>query len=131
VGKTDREEQLINLLIEQSPIERNLFAELYSEKYGVLVETVKANHLPLLREFEEDFLLDADTPPIDKETLEWLETNLTEEFYFKEDMYIKFADEFEGEVLRDYVFNLVDYTRSEERRVGKECRCGWVRWSYK
>lgn len=114
VGKTDREEQLINLLIEQSPIERNLFAELYSEKYGVLVETVKANHLPLLREFEEDFLLDADTPPIDKETLEWLETNLTEEFYFKEDMYIKFADEFEGEVLRDYVFNLVDYTNYAE-----------------
>ncbi|HZW67942.1 MAG TPA: hypothetical protein VFF20_04990 [Pseudogracilibacillus sp.] len=114
VGKTDREEQVINLLIEHSPIEKNDFAALYSEKYGVLLETVKANYLPMLHEFAEGAILDADTPPVDSKTLAWLNDYLTEDFYFKEDIYKMYATEFKGEVMRDYVFNLVDYTNYAE-----------------
>lgn len=114
VGKTDREEQVINLLIEHSPIEKNEFAALYSEKYGVLLETAKANYLPMVHEFAEGAILDADTPPVDPKTLAWLNDYLTEDFYFKEDIYEIYATEFDGEVLRDYVFNLVDYTNYAE-----------------
>lgn len=120
IGTSDREEQLLSLLIEHSPINRNEFAEIYSEKYGVLPETVKANYVPLLKEFEDNFILDADTPVINPKTLNQLRSLLTEDLYFKEDVYQLYEEKFGDDTLRDYMFQFVDYMNFAEFILKKE-----------
>lgn len=122
IGKSDREEQLLSLLIEYSPIDKNVFAEKYTEKYGVLTETVKANFLPLLKEFENDQILDADIPAIDPAVIDQLQSLLTNDFYFKEDVYRMYEEKFGKHPLRDYMFQFVDYINYAEFILKKEHR---------
>lgn len=120
VGRSNREEQLLDLLIEHSPIHTNEFSEIYSEKYGVLLETVKANYVYLLKEFEDDFILDADTPVINSKTLNQLRSLLTEDIYFKEDIYQLYEEKFDDDKIRDYMFDFVDYINYTEYILKKE-----------
>lgn len=109
VGDGDREEQLLDLLIECSPITKDDFALAYSERYGVLIETVKANYLPLLRDYEDGELLNADTPVIPEKTLTQLKEMLTKDFYFKEDVYHEYRKTYGNEKLPDYIFHQIGY----------------------
>lgn len=120
IGTSDREEQLLDLLIEHSPIDRHSFAEIYSEKYGVLLETVKANYVSLLKEFEDDLILDADTPVINSKTLDQLRSLLTEDLYFKEDVHQLYEEKIGDDTLRDYMFQFVDYMNYAEFILKKE-----------
>ena len=89
VGTVHREEQLLDLLIEMSPVPKEDFALEYSQKYGVSIQTVKANYLKLLIEYEQEGIFNADTPVTEKEVFQYLKEILTEEFYFKKDVYLR------------------------------------------
>lgn len=110
VGEVDREEQVLNFLIEHSPIHRDDFVKLYAEKYGTLPETFRANHMNMLKEFEVDEILDADTPPVSDEVLNRVRSLLKEDFYFKEDVYQLYKETFGDLQLKDYIFPLVGYS---------------------
>ncbi len=109
IGSPNREEQLLDLLIENSPISRDDFAELYSERYGILLQTVKANYLSMLQEYEHGDTLNANTPMVSQDVIEKLEEILIEEFYFKEDIYTLYAERFGEERLPDYLFSQLGY----------------------
>lgn len=109
IGVVDREEQILNFLIEKSPIDKEKYIELYSEKYGMAVDTFKANYSVMLREYEVDGVLNADTPFISKDILDNLRSILKDNFYFKEDIYQMYKNQF-GEIkLFDYIYPLVGY----------------------
>lgn len=111
IGNGNREEQLLDLLIEHSPISKKDLAVIYSDKYGVLLKTVEANYVSLLNEYEtESNLLDADTPAVSERTLHNLRDLLTEDFYFKEDIYSLYKEKYGDDQLRDYIFPLIGYT---------------------
>ena len=114
VGEANREEQLLDLLIEHSPILKDHFASLYYEKYGVLVQTVKANYLPILREYENGESLNADTPVVPEEVIDRLQKILTKDFYFKEDIYDEYRKQHGEERLPDYIFKQMGYRNFSE-----------------
>lgn len=87
IGDADREEQVLNLLIELSPVSVDDFVEVYSERYGVSEKTIRANFLKVIDEFKSDEVYHADKPPIDIKMVNQLENLLTDTFYFKEDVY--------------------------------------------
>lgn len=114
VGTVHREEQLLDLLIEMSPVPKEDFALEYSQKYGVSIQTVKANYLKLLIEYEQEGIFNADTPVTEKEVFQYLKEILTEEFYFKKDVYLRYEKRFGKAKLSDYIFHELGYKAFSE-----------------
>ena len=120
VGSASREEQLLDLLIEMSPVSKEDFALEYSRKYGVSIQTVKANYLKLLVEYEQQDIYNADTPIIEKEVLKNLKGILTEQFYFKKDIYLRYEKRFGKAKFPDYIFNELGYKPFSEFILSNE-----------
>lgn len=109
IGKFDREGQLLDLLMATSPIDKEAFAEQYSDKFGVALETVKANYVPLLKQYEDGNMLNVDIPAVSDEMVRRLKSLLTDEFHLKEDIYAAYAHMYGEEKLPDYIFQQVGY----------------------
>ncbi|MDT2814634.1 hypothetical protein [Vagococcus carniphilus] len=114
VGEVDREEQVINLLIELSPISVDNFVLAYSERYGVFEGTVRANFLNVLEEFKTEETYIADMPVIDSKIENNLKTLLVNEFYFKEDIQKKYTKTFGYYQIPDFLFKKVGYKNYSE-----------------
>ncbi|HFC9384745.1 TPA: hypothetical protein QFT98_002107 [Enterococcus faecium] len=109
IGDADREEQVLNLLIELSPVSVDDFVEVYSERYGVSEKTIRANFLKVIDEFKSDEVYYADKPPIDIKMVNQLENLLTDTFYFKEDVYELYQRVYGPCNIPDFVFPQLGY----------------------
>lgn len=109
IGQVNREEQVINLLIEHSPISVDDFVLAYSKSYGVVEQTVRANFLTVIEEFKKDDVYVADTPVIDPKLISNLKSLLVEEFYFKEDVQKIFSEKYSDWQIPDFIYKKVGY----------------------
>lgn len=114
IGQVDRDEQVLNLMIELSPINVNDFADEYSNKYGVLAQTVKANFLNVIEEFKKGETYFSDTPVLNPVVVDNLKTLLTHPFYMKEDVKNLYAEKYGAEKIPDYIFNRLGYRNFSE-----------------
>ena len=114
VGEVDREEQVINLLIELSPISVDNFVLAYSKRYGIFEGTVRANFLNVLEEFKTEETYIADIPVIDPKIENNLKTILVNEFYFKEDVQKNYTKNFGYSRIPDFLFKKVGYRNYSE-----------------
>ena len=114
IGQVDRDEQVLNLMIELSPINVNDFADEYSNKYGVLAQTVKANFLNVIEEFKKGETYFSDAPVLNPVVVNNLKTLLTHPFYMKEDVKNLYAEKYGAEKIPDYIFNRLGYRNFSE-----------------
>ncbi|EGO8315211.1 hypothetical protein E3O76_002678, partial [Enterococcus faecalis] len=114
IGQVDRDEQVLNLMIELSPINVNDFADEYSNKYGVLAQTVKANFLNVIEEFKKGETYFSDAPVLNPVVVDNLKTLLTHPFYMKEDVKNLYAEKYGAEKIPDYIFNRLGYRNFSE-----------------
>lgn len=114
IGKANREEQVLNLLIELSPIDVDDFVLAYSERYGAFERTIRANFLTVIEEFKTEETYVADMPTIDSQLITNLETMLVNEFYFKEDIQKMYEEEHGDWQIPDFIFRKVGYKNYTE-----------------
>ncbi|EHM3077984.1 sigma factor-like helix-turn-helix DNA-binding protein [Enterococcus faecalis] len=114
IGQVDRDEQVLNLMIELSPINVNDLADEYSNKYGVLAQTVKANFLNVIEEFKKGETYFSDAPVLNPVVVDNLKTLLTHPFYMKEDVKNLYAEKYGAEKIPDYIFNRLGYRNFSE-----------------
>ncbi|EGO2601602.1 hypothetical protein IHC34_002501 [Enterococcus faecalis] len=114
IGQVDRDEQVLNLMIELSPINVNDFADEYSNKYGVLAQTVKANFLNVIEEFKKGETYFSDAPVLNPVVVDNLKTLLTHPFYMKEDVKNLYAEKYGAEKIPYYIFNRLGYRNFSE-----------------
>ncbi|WP_413486534.1 hypothetical protein [Brochothrix thermosphacta] len=114
IGEVNREEQVLNLLIELSPISIDDFVLAYSERYGVQMATVRANFLNVIEEFETDGIYISDTPVIDVEIVSNLKTILVNDFYFKEDVQNLYDNIYGCYQIPDFLFKKIGYKSYSE-----------------
>lgn len=114
IGNGNRDDQLLDLLIERSPIHRDEFAELYSSIYGVKIQTVKSNFVNRLNEYLYEDILSKDMPAINEKVLINLQSILNDDFYFKEDVYHIYNESFDQVKIYDYYFSELNYKNYAE-----------------
>ncbi|RST95691.1 hypothetical protein CBF36_03055 [Vagococcus bubulae] len=114
IGTIKRDEQVLNLLIELSPISVDNFVLAYSERYGVIEQTIKANFLTVLEEFRKEEMYFADTPIIDTELIANLESMLVNDFYFKEDIQKMYEEKYGSTQIPDFIYKKIGYKNYSE-----------------
>lgn len=114
IGVASREEQVLDLLIELSPITVDSFVEEYTLRFGVIQQTIKANFMPFVNEFRIGELLNADTPAISRNVITNLSSILVMDFYFKEDIYNLYRINFSEEKLPEYIYSQIGYRNFSE-----------------
>ncbi len=85
-GNISREVQVENFLIENSPIEKELFALKYEERYGVKHTTVLANYTKYIDKHLIGNVFSYNNIIIPKEMLNHLSNAIYEDFYFIDDI---------------------------------------------
>lgn len=70
VGSTDRKEQVISFMIDNAPINVEDFVEKYSETFGTKKSTIKANYLPLIKEYIYKDVIDLESNNVSNNELE-------------------------------------------------------------
>ena len=93
-GQADRNEQVINLLLQLAPVSATDFAMAYEQEYGVLSQTVLANFVACIDEYFFDGMYKIDLPTLPSEHNERLKTLLTKDFYRTEDVLRLYLKEF-------------------------------------
>lgn len=114
IGTIKRDEQVLNLLIELSPISVDDFVLAYSDRYGVIEQTIKANFLTVLEEFRKEEMYFADTPIIDTELIANLESMLVNDFYFKEDIQKMYEEKYGSTQIPDFIYKKIGYKNYSE-----------------
>lgn len=114
IGQVDRDEQVLNLMIELSPINVNDFADQYSNKYGVLAQTVKANFLNVIEEFKKEETYFSDAPVLNPIVVDNLKSLLNRPFYMKEDVKNLYTEKYGAEKIPEYIFNRLGYRNFSE-----------------
>lgn len=109
VGCVDKEEQVLNLLIELSPISIKDFTEEYANRYGNLIQTVQANYLSFVEEYKFEDGLRADLPMVSYVVRDNLKKILKDDFYFKEDVDLLYKSNYSSERLPGYIYPKVGY----------------------
>lgn len=109
IGQVNREEQVINLLIESSPISVDDFVSTYSKRYGAVEQTIRANFLTVIEEFKRDDIYIADTPIIDPKLIGDLKSLLVDEFYFKEDIQKLYSEKHSDWQIPDFIYGKIGY----------------------
>ena len=95
-GQADRDEQVVNLLLQLAPISATDFAMAYEQEYGVLSQTVLANLVACIDEYFFDGMYEIDLPTLPSEHNERLKMLLAKEFYRTEDVLRLYLKEFPG-----------------------------------
>lgn len=85
-GTADRDNQVLELLIQYAPISNNELAERYEEEYGVRTETVLANVLKNFDEYFYNGLYSIDAKPLPMAELERMRAVLENDFYTVNDV---------------------------------------------
>ncbi len=80
-GKTDRNEQVLNLLLSLAPVSNVDFAQAYEEEYGVISATVLANYMGEFDEYFHDGIYKIDAPMLPTEAVVDLKKILVDDFY--------------------------------------------------
>src|SRR5699024_12276342 len=65
IGNVNREQQIKDFMYEHAPIDVDKFVELYSEKFGIKEQTIKANYLEYIDEYIIDDYIKSDFDSID------------------------------------------------------------------
>lgn len=114
IGTANREEQVLNLLIDLSPISVDDFVLAYSDRYGAIDQTIRANFLTIIEEFKTEETYVADIPTIDPELIKNLENILEKVFYFKEDIQKMYEEKYGEWQIPDFIFKKVGYKNYAE-----------------
>lgn len=102
-GKVDRVSQMLDLLIELAPVGSDELARAYEDKYGVRIETVKANYLKEFDDYYHDGKYVIDTPLLNASHQAMLTKALTSDFY----LYSEIRDKYK-EVVSDADVSLIN-----------------------
>lgn len=106
-GEYSRETQILEMLIELTPISREDLAESFEKKYGHLRGTVSANFLKEIREYYYDGMYRVDENPFSPEEFNVLKAELKEEFYFLEEIKRIFSIHFPtGDIHKVNAYNI-------------------------
>lgn len=81
IGQSDRDEQVLNLLLMLAPISNTEFAQAYEDEYGVSSATVLANYMKEFDEYFHDGKYKIDSPMLPKEVSSKLKDLLNNDFY--------------------------------------------------
>lgn len=94
-GKTNRQQQVIDLLVQLTPISQYDFADAYSELYGVPQGTVLSNYLPYVKSYiTNNRMLIMDVVPLSNKEFERLNSILSEDFYLTDKLQTIFHQSF-------------------------------------
>lgn len=85
-GTPNREKQMEDLLYQLSPIKSRDFALAYEDKYGIDTKNFIANYAKLINKYLINGYYVIHTENLNNEHLEVLKNELTEDFYWKEDL---------------------------------------------
>lgn len=110
----DREKQVRSLLKRLSPISCVDFYAEYEELYGVQQLTFIGNFAKYIDEFKVGDTYSIDALQMPEQELEFLRTNLTEDFYFTEDVENLLKQEFGNETIEHInaaIFKKIGYTQ--------------------
>jgi len=110
IGNATRFDQLLELITEYSPIHQDELALKYHEIYRVKMETIKANFLKEASLHLNGDVFRVETSEVELEILEVLKSDLTEDFYFKEDIYEMYQQKFPQKTINfSLYFNELGY----------------------
>ena len=85
-GECDRDMQIIELMIELSPVKREKLAETFEERYGHRRETMTGYFSKVIDEYFYNGIYRVAETPLSREEFSKLKLNLMEEFYFIDDV---------------------------------------------
>lgn len=111
-GYTNRVKQVIDLLEQLAPINNDEFAEFYEEEYGVLARTVLANFVGCIDKYLYNGIYTMDHKELPIAQYNEMKRQLTEEYYFLEDVRAMYKDIFpDGDVscINSYTLKTIGY----------------------
>ncbi len=85
-GKADRKKQIIDLLLQISPVGIEDYCKFYEMEYGVHERTVAANFAPELSDYYHDGIYSVNQIVLDEKELSYMKESLSELFYFLDDV---------------------------------------------
>lgn len=85
-GECDRDMQVIELMIELSPVKRENLAKIFEERYGHRRETMAGYFSKVIDDYFYDGIYRVDEVPLSHEEFSILKAHLMEEFYFIDDV---------------------------------------------
>lgn len=94
IGKADKKKQVEELLFEVAPVSMEEFCSLYEDAYGVLAQTVQANHAKYIEKYYHQGVLTVDQPLLSDSEHERISQQLLNDFYFIEDVKKLYEREF-------------------------------------
>jgi hypothetical protein len=100
-GNVDRDEQILDMLLQLSPITAQDFASAYQSEYGVQGNTILANFLKSFGEYFHDGVYDISTPPLPYEQFVKMSIMLTEDYYEICDVKNLYRQEFQDEPVKN------------------------------
>lgn len=80
-GNSDRELQVLNMLIQNAPIKNDDLAQMYEDEYGVRADTVKANYFKCIDEYCHNSYYDINQKALNQDDFEKMKNLLNKEFY--------------------------------------------------
>lgn len=87
IGHVNREQQIKDFMYEHAPIDVDKFVQLYSEKFGIKEQTIKANYLEHIDEYIIDDYIKSDFDSIDNNKVEIVKDIVKDkDFMFIEDL---------------------------------------------
>lgn len=93
-GEADRDQQVMELLLELAPISNVDFAKAYEKEYGVLSQTVLANHMKNFDKYFFGGIYKIDAPRMSEAMSNLMKHNLNNEFYFISEIRQIYKDKF-------------------------------------
>ena len=86
IGNADRKKQTEELLFELAPIPQTEFAKEYSIRYGVAENTVLANYLKYVNDYNNNGILDISITPLTDQEICELKSLFADDFYYSDDI---------------------------------------------
>ena len=111
-GYSNRDKQVIDLLEQLAPISNDEFAEFYEEEYGVLARTVLANFVGCIDKYLYNGIYKMDHKELPIAHFNQMKRQLTEEYYFIEDVRAMYRATFpEGDLscINSYTLKTIGY----------------------
>ena len=96
-GEADRDEQVLDMLLQMSPVTIAELASAYEDEYGVQTATFMANYLKSFDEYLHDGIYDISTPPLPSMHFARMNTVLNEDYYEISDIKRLYEREFPNE----------------------------------
>lgn len=106
-GRANRDMQVLDLLIQNAPIENDKLAKMYEDEYGVKAETALANYFKCIDEYCHNSIYSIDSKPLIKDEFSLMKNALNKEFYLISDVKAIFKKKFpHGDITLINPYNL-------------------------